>query len=191
MHADTTNRTVLTLVAVLLLAVGVAGALLGFGAFGTASAARSLLDNPVARFVGDYGAWFWPLAAVVGLFVALLALRWFQAIAFSTDRTGQLTIPGDSTGDRTLVAPGALTRAVVEEIEGYRGVHSAGGRVIGEPDAPCLVLDVLLEDTADLVAVRQRIQAEAVAHSRQAVGRPALPVTVNLAMTSKRESRVS
>lgn len=189
MHADRTNRTVLILLALILFVAGVAGALLSFGVFGTA-AEKELLDNPVSNFIGTNGVWFWIAAAVLGLIFIYLGIRWLIALSFSTDRVNELTVRGNRELGRTILTSSAVTRAVTEEVEGYEGVHSASARMVGDQDSPQLVLDATLEDSADLTGIRDRIEGEAIAHVRQAMDIPTLPVTVDLSVTDKRESRV-
>ena len=169
MHADRTNRVVLATVALLALATGVLGSLLSFGVFGTSAQRTSLLDNPVSVFIGDNSAWFWPVAAILGLILVALGLRWLLILSFSTDRVGNLVVGGDRSGGRSTLSSSALTKAVADEIEGYSGVHSVKSRIIGHADAPELVLDVVLEDSADLAAIRHRIETETIAHTRQAL----------------------
>jgi len=191
MHADRTNRVVLATVALLALATGVLGSLLSFGVFGTSAQRRSLLDNPVSVFIGDNSAWFWPVAAILGLFLVALGLRWLLILSFSTDRVGNLVVGGDRSGGRSTLSSSALTKAVADEIEGYSGVHSVKSRIIGHADAPELVLDVVLEDSADLAAIRHRIETETIAHTRQALDSPQLPVIVDLTVTNKQQKRVA
>lgn len=190
MHADRTNRTVLTLLALVLLVAGVAGALLSYGVFGSAAAKKTMLDNPISDYIGKSSLWFWIAAAVVGLILAYLGVRWLVALSFSTDRVNDLTVAGNKERGRTTLTSAAVTRAVVEEVESYDGVHSANARLIGDQDTPELVLEATLEDSADLTKIRDRIEDEAVAHTRQALDAPGLPVTVDLSVTDKRESRV-
>lgn len=190
MHADRTNRTVLTLLGLILLAAGVAGALLSFGVFGADPAHAELLDNFLCAYIGANSGWFWIAAAVGGLLLIVLGFRWLIALSFSTDRVNELPVAGNRERGQTTLTSSALTAAVTEEIEGYRGVHSANARVIGDISAPRLVLEVALEDTAELTAVRDRIVDEAIAHARQALDAPALPVIVDLSITDKHESRV-
>lgn len=191
MHADRTNRTVLTLLALVLLVAGVAGALLSYGVFGSAAAKKTVLDNPISDYIGKSSLWFWIAAAVLGLLLAYLGVRWLLALSFSTDRVNELTMPGSKEGGRTTLTSSAITRAVVEEVESYPGVRSANARIVGDQDAPELVLETTLEDSANLTGVRDRIEDEAVAQARQALDAPRLPVTVNLSVTDSRDSRVS
>jgi hypothetical protein len=191
MHADRTNRLMLLLLALLLIAAGAAAGAASIGAFGPATRRSSLIANPTGNFIGAQGGWLWPVAAVAAAILALLGLRWLLALLLSTDRSGDLPItPGGSAG-RTTLAARALTEAVAEEVEAYRGVHSARARLLGGPADPELVLTAALEETADLAALRQRIETAALTHARCAVGNPSLPIQLDLTVTTKRSARVA
>jgi hypothetical protein len=191
MHADRTNRVLLLLLALLLITAGAAAGAASIGAFGTATRHSPLIANPTGNFIGAQGGWLWPVAAVAAAIVVLLALRWLLALLFSTDRSSDLLIHPGSPGGRTTLATGALTEAVVEEIESYRGVNSARARLLGEPQDPELVVTAALEDTADFAALRQRIETRALTHARSAVGNPSLPTQLDLTVTTKRSTRVA
>jgi len=190
MHADRTNRTMMLLFALLLIAVGLDAGAASIGVYGAHTQHSLLMDNPTGRYIGAHGVWLWPVAAVAALIVALLALRWLIALLFSTDRSGDLVIQSSTGAGRTSLANGALTDAVVEEIEGYRGVNSARARLIGDPEDPELVVTAGLEENADFTALRQRIETGALTHARQALGNMKLPTQLDLTITSKRTSRV-
>jgi hypothetical protein len=191
MHADRTNRIMLVLLAVLLIAAGLAAGAASIGVFGTATRHSSPIANPTGHFIGAQGGWLWPAAAVAAAIVVLLALRWLLALLFSTDRAGDLPItPGGSAG-RTTLAAGALTEAVAEEIESYRGVNSARARLLGDPADPELVVTAALEETADFAGLRQRIETGALTHARTAVGNPSMPAQLDLTVTAKRSTRVA
>jgi hypothetical protein len=191
MHADRSNRVTLILLAVLLTAVGAAGGAASVGAFGTRVPHTPVIDNRVGSYIGAQGLWFWPAAAGLALIVVLAALRWLLALLFSTDRSGDLTFPEDRSAGLTTLDAGALTEAVRQEIESYRGVHAARARLIGDPDDADLVVTATLEETADLAALRQHIESGALAHAREAVGNPSMPIHLDLRVTSKRATRVS
>jgi hypothetical protein len=191
MHADRTNRIMLLLLALLLIAVGVDAGAASIGAYGADTRHSLLMANPTGRFIGARGAWLWPVAAVAAVIIVLLALRWLLALLFSTDRTGDLPISQASSAGRTTLAAGALTEAVAQEIESYRGVDSARARLIGDPADPELVVTVTLEETTDLAAARQRIETGALAHARTAVGNPSMPAQLDLTVTTRRATRVA
>lgn len=190
MHADRTNRIMLLLFALLLIAVGLDAGAASIGVFGSSTQHSLLMDNPTGRFFGTNGVWLWPVIAVAALIIALLALRWLIALLFSTDRSGDLLIHSSTGAGRTSLSNGALTDAVVGEIEGYRGVNSARARLIGDPEDPELVVTAALEETADFTELRQRIETGALTHARQALGNMKLPTQLDLTITSKRTSRV-
>jgi len=190
MHADRTNRTLLIVLALLMLGAGLAAGAASLGGFGTATKNSTLMDNPTGHYFGANGAWLWPVIALAALIIGLLALRWLIALLFSTDRSGDLMIKSSTGAGRTTLVNRALTDAVVGEIEGYRGVDSAQARLIGEPDDPELVVRAVLEETADLTALRQRIETGALAHARQALGNMSMPTQLDLTVTSRRSARV-
>jgi hypothetical protein len=191
MHADRTNRLVVILLALLCIAAGAAGGAASVGAFGTVTQHRALITNRLAAFIGTQGDWLWPAAAAAAAILVLLAMRWLVALLFSTDRSGDLPISAGGSAGRTTLAAGALTEAVVEEVESYRGVDSARARLLGDPADPELVMVAALEEAADFAALRQRIEARALTHARSAVGNPALPVQLDLTVTAKRSARVA
>jgi hypothetical protein len=191
MHAERTSRIMLTLLALLLLAAGLDAGAASIGLFGSFTQHSRLMANPTGRFFGAQGAWLWPVIAVGGVIMLLLALRWLAALLFSTDRAGDLDIHPRGPAGRTVLAAGALTDAVAGEIESYRGVDSAQARLIGDSGSPALVVTATLEETADLAALRRRIEGEALAHARSALDNPSLPVRLNLTVTSRRATRVA
>ncbi|MCW2528444.1 MAG: hypothetical protein JWM76_3304 [Pseudonocardiales bacterium] len=191
MHADRTNRSMLVLLAVLLIAAGGLGAATSFGAFGKRLEHRHLSQNRVWTFFGQHGDWLWPVAGLIAMIIVVLALRWLRTLLFSTDRSGDLRIASAKGSGKTTLHPGAVSDAVVAEIKSYRGVQFARARLIGDPEEPDLVVLVTLEDTADLVALRHRIETGALTHARQALDNPDLPIQLDLAVSTKRTTRVS
>ncbi len=83
-----------------------------------------------------------------------------------------------------------MTRAVTDEIESYRGVSSADARMIGHADDLTLVVTATVEDTADLPALRERIESEALAHARAALDDPELPIQLDLTVATGQSARV-
>ena len=76
------------------------------------------------------------------LLLALAALRWILALLVSTDRAGDITVPGSTDQGTTIVQPAALTDALTREISTYHGVETARGRIIGDGGDPEIVLTV-------------------------------------------------
>ena len=180
MHADRTNRFVLALFGLLVLAAGAAALTASLGGFGAAFSRRALLANQVSSYIGRHGTWVWAAVAFVCLLIALAALRWLLVLLVSTDRAGDITIPGSKDHGTTMLQPPALTGALAGEIETYLGVDAAKGRVIGDPSSPQIVITVTAKQTADLAALHRRLHAEALAHARHALGQADLPIQLEL-----------
>ena len=180
MHADRTNRTVLIVFGLVVLLAGTAGMAASLGAFGTAFSRRTLFSNRVSAYIGQHGTWVWAAAAFICLLIALAALRWILALLVSTDRAGDLTVPGSRDQGTTKVQPTALTGALAGEITTYHGVDTAKSRVIGDETNPQIVLTITATPTADLPTLRHRLETEALPHARQALGNPALPIQLDL-----------
>ena len=130
----------------------------------------------------------------VCLLIALAALRWIVALLISTDRAGDIPIPVRSQEGTTILQPAALTGALTREIGTYHGVDTARGRIIGDASAPEIVIAVTASQSADLHALHRRIETEALAHTRQALGKPTCRSTSTLTSAAPRtvrdESRV-
>ena len=180
MHADRTNRFALALFGLLVLAAGAAALTASLGGFGAAFSRRTLFANQVSAYIGRHGTWVWAAAAFACLLIALAALRWLLVLLVSTDRAGDITIPGSKDHGTTMLQPAALTGALTGEIETYRGVDAANGRVIGDPGSPEIVITVTAKQTADLPALHHRLHAEALAHARHALGQADLPIQLEL-----------
>ena len=191
MHADRTNRAALTLFGLLVLVAGAAGLTTSAGGFGMAEARRTLLANPVGSFAGRNGPWLWPAIAAACLVIAFFALRWIVALLLSTDRAADITIAGATRPGTTTMHPAALTGAVTREIETYHGAETAKARVLGDRDDPVLVVAVTASRSADLAALRDRIESEALGHARDAVGQPDLPIQLDIDVSGRAADRVS
>ena len=185
MHADRTNRLALIVFGLLILIIGAGGLIASLGVFSTEFSKRTLFDNRVGTYVGHNGAWIWPVTAGVCLVIALLALRWIVALLVSTDRAGDIPVPVHSREGTTILQPPALIGALTREVETYHGVESAGGRIIGDPGDPEIVLTVTADQSADLHALHQRIESEAIAHTRQALGKDNLAIRLHLTVSRR------
>lgn len=183
------DRTVLLVVG-LLLTTGAALALLaGVGAFGSRFPDELLFDNAVGEFFADNGSWLWPAIAAAGVLLAGLAVGWLRA-QLRTTGVGTLELEPAAPQGRTDLAGRAVLDAVTGEIEGYRGVSKARGRLTEVRGVARLDLRVELEERADPAALRARIERDAVSRVRAALETDDLPVRLDLAVTGRSTSRV-
>jgi hypothetical protein len=183
------NRVVLALLGLLLLAAGAAGLAAGLGLFGDDVRAGPVIPSSTRDWVSRHD-WFWILVAAGCILVALLALRWLFAQTASS-RIGELELESDRRHGWTIVAARAVTGAVADEIDSYRGVSGTSAYLLGSRGTPTLLVHATLDGRADPAEVRTRIQTDAIAHARQALETPDLPVRLELrlAAASRRDMR--
>jgi len=68
-------------------------------------------------------------------------------------------------------------------------VSGASAQVQGHPRDPRIALTVTANADTDLPALQQRIEGEALSALREALERPALPVRLDLSISSKAPAR--
>jgi len=172
-----TNRAVLIVLGLLLLALGVLGTLLGLGVLGSAQADRTVVDAAVDE-VARMG-WFWPVVGVVALLIAVLSARWLVAQA-KTDRLSRIRLDDDQQTGRTLIDGSAITHAVEDEVGDLPGVTRASAHLSGSPSAPSLHLRVKLDGRVDPAQVHRAVTGTTLPHLRQALELDRLPTRVEL-----------
>ena len=160
---DRRNRLRWALIALLLLAAGVAGSLISFDRLPRVDADTPLLpDAAVARW---RQAEDWRLAALAALGL-LLALYGWRILAAQLRRGGGRTAMGDlelaatnSNGGRTVVRSPALAHSIEDDLERVGGVQRALVGLFGSPHQPELRAQLDVSGTADLRRVRERVTA--------------------------------
>lgn len=176
-RVDGANRAVLLVLALLLIAAGVIALLVGFGSF-FLKPGSAVLPGSATGWVADR-PWLWWVAAAVALVVALLALRWLIA-QLTTDGVGSIDLTRGSGHDGTIqVRSAGITEAVEDDAESILGVERASARVAGH-DAHRVELTVVLSADADISQVRRDLEERTVAHLRQALDDPSMPVQLDL-----------
>jgi hypothetical protein len=179
-HASRINHVGLTLLGLLLLAAGAFGLARGLGAFGGGPADDTLITGAMRRYADAQG-WFWPAVAAAGVVLALLGLTWLMAQVRSEQLPGlALEGGGDGSGGTTHLSGRAVTQALEDEIAEYPGVRGVRARLLGRSKRPRLRLNVQYAREADVVVLRRRIDAEAVARLRTALERDSLPTVLQL-----------
>lgn len=175
------NRTLLTLLGLLLLAAGGLGLAYSFGAFGDGQ--HPLVPRGMRDFATDQ-PWFWWAVAAVCLLIALLALVWLLA-QLRTDRVSSFDLTSDDRDGLTTLHAGAFTDAVETETQQLRGVVGASAH-LRDRHGRRLLLGVDLAEYADIADVRSAVEDRVVTHARQAIDDPELPVDVELRPSASR-----
>ena len=186
--ADRLNRSVLLAIGLIVVALGAAALCASVGVFGSGFEHHALINNGPGHFVGRNGGWIWPVAAFVAVLLGLLALRWLSAQA-SSERAGTVKVQTPPGAGTTTLRSGALTDAIEQQVQAYRGVTSVKAGVRGDRGRERLHVGVTVYDRADFRSVRNRVEGEAVAAARTALGSPTLPVVVDYDMTTKKPAR--
>ncbi len=183
------NRTVLVLLALLLLAAAVVGLAIGFqvrAAGVTLPGSNDPVLSTKQLTAANDSAWLWWVIAAVCLVIALLALRWLLA-QFATDRAGHLDLTDNYREGTTTLTAAAIGDAVAAEAKTYPGIEDASAHLRERPGRT-LVLTVDIAQYADLNTVRTRLEQDAVAHVRHAIDEPDLPVHIEFRPTNTRRT---
>lgn len=173
-RVDATDRAVLALWGLLLLAAGGLGLALGSGVLGQVP---PVLPEALRSSTAEQ-PWSWWAIAAVCLLLSLLGLRWLLA-QLHTDRVGGLDLTADERDGRTVLHGAALTDAVEAEARALRGVGGATAH-LRDRRGRRLSLAVDLTDHADIAEVRDGLEGRVVVHAREAVDDPDLPVDIEL-----------
>jgi hypothetical protein len=176
---DALNRTVLTVVALLLGAAGTYGLLRGSDVFGERAADEPLLWDDLRRFVNDNAGWFWLVVAVAALLIAWLAWRWLRVQLLPTPSLDRLPIGDRHEGSTTLSAP-AVSDAVGRDLESHPDVSSARVRLVGTPDRLVLDIRATVVDGGDHDAVRSLVEDEVLPRACQALEQQDLAAMLRL-----------
>ena len=185
-RVNATNRTVLALIGLVLLAAGVGGLLLSLNLIANGTGQSPVVPDTVAGFVAGT-SWLPWAAAAAAVVVALLGLWWLLA-QFRVDWPSQLDLTGDRPDGTTTLAAGAFTDAVEDDAESIRGVTGASANLRSKPTRR-LDLTVNLAAFADLGEVRRSLEQQTAARTRQVIDQPNLPIRIELRPT-RRERRL-
>jgi hypothetical protein len=173
------NRIGLAIVGLILLLAGVAALLRALnvmpGILGSPDA--PVTEEPLRDFAADQ-PWFWWLLAIVLIVIALLALRWLGVQA-RTDTVRELRLESDPRHGSTMMAAGAATGALEDDLASSPYLRRAQAGLNGSPARPRLRLNATMEPTAEPRAVLDRMY-EALDRYGQAMEAPGTPATVQL-----------
>lgn len=172
------DRSLAILVGLVLLVTGTLVVLLAGGVFGAARAGRPLLDPMIVEALRAQPLLARIIAIVGGLVLAVLGLTWAARSVRPEARPDLvLEAPADTT---IVVNSTAIADAIAGQAAGLPGVGRARARLVGLQSAPALRLTLWLTDDAVVRDVLERLESDALAAAREALGITALPVAVRL-----------
>lgn len=188
-RADKVNRSILSVLGLLMLAAGALGLAYSYGAFGKDRSRRHLLSTELKDWVRHHASWFWILVLIGCLLLAALALRWLLFQAKPQPTVGDFTFPFDEGEGKTSVSAKAVVDAVVSDLSDQPGVRKAGAR-LSQKDP--LVVDAWVNyDSASYVpAFRQSVQEQIVPRLKHSLEVDEAVVNLELRLVSGVAPRV-
>ncbi|MFF8596988.1 alkaline shock response membrane anchor protein AmaP [Streptomyces sp. NPDC015220] len=177
-HLDRANRIALALTGLLLLAGGVLAFLYGCGLLDSAGPSAPLL-TVAERHYAATSLWLWPLIGFVGALFTVFGLLAVVA-QLRPDDVRSLPVEADRSKGATTLSAAAVTGALEDEIESYRGVHQARARLTHSSRYPHLALRVTLAADTEVRMALDRIESEALPHLRDFLDQPGLPARIRL-----------
>jgi hypothetical protein len=172
------DRTLTTILGLVLLAAGLIATLVGFGVFGTFRAQRPLIDPMLSSWVGQHTVASRWIAIGAGVVLLLLGL-WWAARSLRPEPRPDVML-SESPGERLTVEHAAICEAVRHDAEAVDGVSRARVRLVGTSVRPALRLNISLVEGSDVRDVWADLDGRVLARARQAFGVSALPTAVRL-----------
>ena len=126
-------------------------------------------------------------AAALAVAVLALALRWLLVQGRSA-RVSSIHLEEGERG-RTDVVARAACKALAGEVSTYPGVTRGRARLTESSRRPCLLLELVLAEDADPVAVWQRCRNDALARLRLSLGLDRLPTVLRISVSAQPAGR--
>lgn len=172
------DRSLAALLGLILLAAGVAVALLSYGVFGTDRSGRPLLDPMIVDWMRANPLPARLIAIGAGVLLAALGLVW-AARSVRPEQRPDLHVEGGAETE-IVVASGAVADAVAAQALTLPGVGKAKARMVGSAQAPALRVTLWVSGDCDVTSVLTDLDARVLASARTSLGIAELPVAVRL-----------
>jgi hypothetical protein len=177
-RSTASDRTLVVLAGLVLLAVGVLVVLLGQGVFGTYRAQRALIDPDISGWVvANAVAARW-IAIGVGVVLLVVGLVWVVRSLRPEPRPDVLL--SDVPGSRLSVEHSAIAEAVRTDAESIDGVSRARVRLVGNERRPAMRMTLWLVEDADVRDVWAEVDGRVLARARRAFAVDAIPTAVRI-----------
>lgn len=142
------------------------------GLLGAGSRDRSalpLVTPDVSSWVHRHGDVVWPVAAVVGLLLALLGYGLLRAqLRTRPSKARMIDLTDDPAQGVTRVSSSVVTEAFVDDLSSVPGVEDAGAALRGDPARPLVDITLDVADDADVERVLELVRTGPLASLRRA-----------------------
>lgn len=119
-----------------------------------------LVTPDVSSFVHRHGSIIWPVAAVVGLLLALLGYRLLRAqMRTRPPKTSQIDLTDDPADGIARVPSSVVTDAFVDDLASMPGVEDASAALRGDPARPLIDITLDIADDADVEHVLAQVES--------------------------------
>jgi hypothetical protein len=172
------DRTLTTVLGLVLVAAAVLALLVGYRVLGVFRAQRPLIDPLLVSWIArhpDAARW---ITIGVGVVLFVLGVAWtLRSLRPEPHPDVALSVV---PGDRLTVEHSAVCDAVRADAEEIAGVARARVRLVGTPERPALRISLSLVEGTDVHDVWADLDGRVLARARQAFGVSALPAAVRL-----------
>ena len=172
------DRTLTTVVGLVLLAAAAIALLVGYGVLGVFRAQRPLIDPIAVSWVTtNVNAARW--IAIGGGVVLFVIGLWWAVRSLRPEPHPDVSL-SELPGERLTVEHSAICDAVRHDAETITGVSRARVRVVGTPVRPALRIALTLVEGTDVRDVWADLDGRVLARAREAFAVSALPTAVRL-----------
>ncbi len=177
-RSTASDRTLVLLSGLVLLAVAVLVLLLGQGVFGVYRAQRPLIDPQISGWMtANATATRW-IAVGIGIVLLVIGLIWAVRSLRPEPRPDVLL--SEVPGQRLTVEHSAIADAVRSDAEAIDGVSRARVRLVGHERRPAMRMTLWLVEEADVRDVWAEVDGRVLARARQAFAVEVLPTAVRI-----------
>ncbi|GAA4798132.1 alkaline shock response membrane anchor protein AmaP [Streptomyces ziwulingensis] len=189
----TLNRVLLTVVSLVLLALGGSVLAVGLGAPAPSwwihDSRHDVLLSEAERTRWRAEGWWWPV--VIAVLAVLLLLALWRLVAVLRRRRLAEVLVDTGDGEGAVVRGRAVEDAFAQEAEHIDGVRRARVRLTGRRTAPGARVRLLLEPHVDPGTALEHLTDGALAHARGSAGLTELPTEVRLTEAKHEAERVN
>jgi hypothetical protein len=172
------DRTLTTVLGLVLVAASVLALLVGFGVFGSFRAQRPVIDPMIVEWVSMHATAARWIAIGIGVVLFLIGLWWtLRSLRPEPRPDASLS---ELPGERLTVEHAAICDAIRHDAELIGGVSRARARLVGTPQKPALRLSLTLVEGTDVRDVWADLDGRVLARAREAFAVSALPTAVRL-----------